>query len=249
MNEKWHIVIVISLIIIFSFIDNILKFLHVQPGVTLEIWLRDIMPVVLLFIFFLLILWVLEKHKREISYILETHLPTTRFIINNPKLLTNEMVSTVKEANEFIMATGGKARDDKYLKAIENKIIKHPLIEYKRILLGDYIHHRLHQHIDKLLECSNVQIRWYKTEIYGNILVSEKQVFLFLADPKPEVFGSGQILAQPEIALQYKEHVLRLYADAQDINKEEIKTRCFECNPNIKIALEQNALNLAKLIS
>ncbi|MFC1981800.1 hypothetical protein ACFLVN_06140, partial [Chloroflexota bacterium] len=199
------------------------------------------MPLVLLVALFLLIIWALGRHRREVSYILETHLPTARFIINNPRLLVAEMVTTINEADEFIMATGGRAREDKYLKAIENKILKNQRIEYWRVMLGERIHHRLHLHLEKLFGCPNVHIKRHKQEIYGHILVSEERVILFFADPQPGVFGSGQILTEPGIANRYKEFVLRLYGDreTQDINKEEIRTLCVECSSEVETASMQ----------
>lgn len=232
MNNKWQIVIPILLMIVFQGIDWWL-------GETHQAWFTAAMPLVFLAAFFLIIWWILGQHRRDVRQILETHLPSAYFILNNPERLDIEMVTGVKKANKFIIATGGRARSEEYLNIIEKKILEDPGIEYWRVVLGDHIHHRLHQHLERLFECPNVHIKWHDEEIYGNIFASEDIVILPFADPVPGTFGTAQVIPDPNTAIRYKEFVLRLYGEARTINKEELKIRCRECSSKVGTTLKE----------
>jgi len=222
LNNRWEIVVAILLMIVF-------EFLRWQLGETYLAFFTAATPCVLLVALFLLMMGALGRHRREIARILKNHLPELRFI-NEAQRLNTEMIRIVKDSNDYIVTTGGRARNDEYLSAIEKKISENDRIEYWRVVLGEYIHHRLHQHLERLFERPNANIRWHAREIYGNILASENEVLLPLADPVPGMFGTALIISNPRIAIKYKEFVLRLYGEAKVVNKDELKFRCLECS-------------------
>lgn len=96
----------------------------------------------------------MKKSEQRFKEILRNHLPEERFIHDK---VPAEMVSAVKKADKFIMTTGGRARDEAYLSAIEEKVLNHRDLEYWRVILGGHIHHRLHIHVEKLLHACSVK--------------------------------------------------------------------------------------------
>ena len=199
-----------------------------QLGEKYQAWFTAAFPFVLLIALYLLVERALGQHKREVRQIVESHLPG-QYFITDPNRLAIEMSSTVKRADKFIAATGGRSRNKEYLDAIESKVLQKQDIEYFRVILGDHIHHELHAHLERLYGRSNVRIRWHKKEIYGNILATEDRVILPYADPRPGHFGTAAVLTDPSIATQYMQFVLRLYGEADDITLEDLRSRCQEC--------------------
>jgi len=222
MSDKWQLALAILLMVAFAFLDWRLGQIH-------EEWFAGAMPFVFLAALFLLVVWALDRHQQEIRETLKRHLPETYFVTNNPQYLNAEALATVMAADSFIVCTGGKARTEDYLGAIEKKVLGNPNLEYWRVVLGPYIHHRLHQHLERLYDCPNVHLRWHENEIFGNVLASDKRLVLIFPDPAPGVSGTGQVLPHVGDGTKYKEWVIRLYSEAKDFSKDKIRARCREC--------------------
>ena len=226
MNGRWEVIIGISLMVLFEFINW-------RMGGTLDKFTFFVMPLILLLVIYFLITGELKKSEQRFKELLRNHLPEERFI-NDEKKLRAEMVFTIKKADKFIMTTGGRARDNEYLSAIEEKVLNQKDLEYWRVILGDHIHHRLHIHLEKLLKCKNAHIKWHGEERWGNILVTDDQVILLLPNPTPGA-ESALIVPNPQIVQNYKEFVLRVFGEAKkEVTLQTLNTLCVECRAKME---------------
>jgi hypothetical protein len=132
------------------------------------------------------------------------------------------------------MATGGRSRDEGDLSALEEKILGRGDLEYWRVVLGDHIHHRFHIHLEKLLVCKNAHIRWHRKEIWGNILLTEDQVVLPLPNPTPGAFEAALVVPSVRIVQDYKEFVLKVFGEAEEMTLQDLKALCTECRAEIE---------------
>jgi len=208
----------IFLLIVFGFIGLYIP--HVPPVYML--------PLLFIILLFLITYHIYREHEERIKKILESRLPA-RIFINDKNRLEEEMISIVNGSKKFIMATGSRTRVKKYLDAIEKRVKKDG-IEYWRILLGNKLHHELHEHLIALYDDKKVHIRWNKKESFSFILLTENDVLLALSDPRPNIFSSALKISDPELARDYKDYVLILWGNSQDVNKEDIEKMCVECS-------------------
>jgi len=221
LESRWQVIVGLVLMILFEFFNWLM-------GGALDKFTFFVMPLVLLAVVYFLVTGELARFERRFSGILRNHLREERFV-NDANRLRVEMIAAVRKADKFIMTTGGRARDEEYLSAIEKKVLAPGDLEYWRVILGDHIHHGLHIHLVKLYNYNNVHIRWHKEEILGNILVTEDQVILPLASPTPGAFKSALILPSIQIVQNYKEFVLKVFGEAEELSLQDLGALCIEC--------------------
>jgi hypothetical protein len=190
-------------------------------------------PIIFLIAFFLLVWWALGRYQEKIEGTLRQHLGTSEFIFNNSQKLEKELIFTVETANEYIMTTGSRSRNRKYLEAIEKRLSEPSFHEYWRILYGQEITHELHEHLEHIIDNPKVRVMRLE-EDYGYVLVTEDRVILAFPDPEPGVFGTAQVINDKEKARSYKEFVLRLAAapSAKHVTRDELVNLCLECSRN-----------------
>jgi hypothetical protein len=171
---------------------------------------------------------------KEIIKTIGSRLPG-RFI-NDPEELKNELVTTVNNAKEFIYCTGGRSKIEEYLGAIEQGVFNKK-IEYYRVIMGNKITHELHQHLLKVMDQDKVRVRIIPEERFAFILVTEREVVLPLADPRPGIFQYALKIKSRNFAKKYKEYFLKLYSEecARILYKKELPSLCELCRKNTLI--------------
>ena len=152
-------------------------------------------------------------------------------LITGEDFVKKTLTETINEAKDVIFTTGGRAGDVDYLNALTLKVLNED-VKYYRVILGDHIHHTFHEHITKLIDrkTPSVYVGYQLREKYGNILVTNDKVILYL--PSPSLKGLDMVLkiADPDLAKKYQLYVMQIYADSKKItNSEDLDKLCIHC--------------------
>ena len=142
----------------------------------------------------------LERHLTQVTEIVEMHLKQTAEImkrllpqavfIENEEDSRMELIKAVKNADKYILTTGGKSRNPECLHAIEERVL-HDGLPYTRVVLGDHIHHELCAHLCTLLGRDRVHFGHLLNEQFGNALVTESILILGIPSPHPDIFETN----------------------------------------------------------
>jgi hypothetical protein len=141
-----------------------------------------------------------------------------------------QLEQVARQANESIMALGGKSRASSYLNTIEEAVCKRE-VTYYRLIDGPRISHQLHQHLRAIMHASSVQIRWTSREIFANLLVTESQTVLALPGPSVDRF-SGLVLPGEANSRRYMQYFMDVFSTSVAIRTERaLHVLCSHCRP------------------
>jgi hypothetical protein len=172
------------------------------------------------------------KAEKRMIQSLDQRLPALEYF-EKKKRVDQATAKLAKQAEEFILATGSRSRNKKYLKVIERKVIKDD-VPYWRIILGTRISHGLCEHLTLLLENSNVLIRQIEDMSYGNLLIVDTGVIIALPIP-----GHGELMGieipNKVTADRLYKYFMMIFPDGKKIiTPDEIKALCEECSQSDK---------------
>lgn len=175
--------------------------------------------------------------------------------LDRPDLVFQELTKSVREAEIYILAIGGRSSNIDYLNAIETKVSQGP-ITYHRLIAGPEITHELHEHLARLLPNTRVFIAWTHKEKFGNLTVTDHQcIFAFPAPVKDQL--TGLLLPRDDDSKRYSQYFHAAYHNCPTIHTERpLAALCERCNPrnseNVdeirKIVLEENQTFMEKKI-
>jgi hypothetical protein len=141
------------------------------------------------------------------------------------------LVEAIDEAKDFVFATGGRARDVDYLDALSRKVSGGETI-HCRVILGDHIHHVLHQHLAVLLTRpgASVHVGHLREEAAGNMLVTDDRVMYYLPSPSSKGLERVLMVQDARLASRYRTYIMQLYAHSRKITEEsQLRELCLEC--------------------
>ena len=122
----------------------------------------------------------------EVIRVLEERLPETRFVDGKDETL-DAMLSVVRGATTFILATGSRSRKVEYLQEIEEKMRAARGIIYHRIVFGRQMKPQLCSHLCRLLgdpmTSRRTNIAWIDQADLGYFTVTDAGVIIFMPDP------------------------------------------------------------------
>lgn len=184
-------------------------------------------PILLILIFYFLIVSQMINMEKNIFEKIKSISPNFEFITGED-FVKRTLIETINEAKDIIFTTGGRAGDVDYLNALTLKVLNED-VKYYRVILGDHIHHTFHEHIKELIDrkASSVYVGYQLKEKYGNILVTNDKVILYL--PSPSFKGLDMVLkiTDPNLAKKYQIYVMQIYADSKKItNNEDLDKLC-----------------------
>ncbi len=224
---------------------------------TMELLTQVLLAVVALALFYLGLsthIDSLSRSVRDVRGYVQRHLEAPVYEAD-PRLVAIRLRETARAADRFIHAVGGRARDDEYLRAIEERIKEGK--DHIRILSGDHILHPLHEHLERLLKTyapedpeSGFGLGWYPDERFGHFTVSDGEVLLSAATP---VRGSPEQsilrIADPGLARDYQQYVERLYSHSLRVDRgsQLLKNLCRDCSP-IRDEIDLLKDRIAKLL-
>jgi len=151
--------------------------------------------------------------------------------VTGQKFVQRTLTDAINETQDFIFATGGRAKDVDYLESLTQKVLGGS-VRYYRVILGDHIHHPLHTHLQKLIEkkSDSVYVGHLPSEKYGNMLVTDQEVILYL--PSPSFGGLDTVLRirNLDLARKYQLYLMQAYGDSKKIDTEtEFRELCRDC--------------------
>jgi hypothetical protein len=156
-------------------------------------------------------------------------------LVTNASELINELVSIIEDSYEIILTVGSRARDVKYLSAIENRLKQNSALVYYRVLFGQIQTKILKNHLVNLLDIRdpNDRVHGYKTLHIGlfddflmeperTICANEKKAIVIL----PSFGGIGKydtalIIEDNEYVRSIKRFVEELYNSGKCIETKE----------------------------
>jgi len=188
---------------------SVLDFLGLLDGIQ---WLSERIPTFTLLALGLILgasvidRWTkLDKIESMLQNVLNSQLIGAQYLEDSASVI-RELESVTEQADEFIMALGGKSTAVHYLEQIEEDV-KTKGILYYRLLAGSRITNELKDHLLRLLDAPNVQVYWTSSEKFGNLTVTEKQVIIALPTPYKDKFV-GIKLPGEKTARIYSQHFL-----------------------------------------
>ena len=188
---------------------------------SIEDFIYALLPTILLIIFYILLYRRTATFEDSIKKILETHIPDIVYIETQETIKT-EFTNAVNNAEKFIMATGGRAKDKDYLSAIEDNLEKKD-IEYYRILFGKKISRELQDHLSKIIGRDGVYISHTQRELSPTLLITENIAFIGLPEPEHHSFKTCLKIPEQKLIDKMGKYIRMWYASTDRLsNKEDL---------------------------
>jgi len=148
-------------------------------------------------------------------------------LIQGAETVTYNMVEAAKDAQTYIYTIGGKARNEKFLNTISERVVRGN-IRYIRVITGDHIRHQLCRHLHELQEI--VELGYYLDRIYGNIMVTHDTTIIALPCPNSSALENVLKVKSREVASDYREYITELLGSSEKItNFSLIENLCKTC--------------------
>jgi len=185
------------------------------------------LPLVSILTVFLLFLYLMAKAEKRLSQSLDRRLPQLEYMETRAEVEI-ETMKLAEEADEFIVATGGRSRNQEYLKVIERKV-RSGDVTYWRLIFNERITHEVCEHLRSILPLPNVMIGQIEDRGYGSMLVVDNG--LIIALPVPGHGGlMGIKIPNSASAQRMFRYLMMIYPKAKNITTvEEIKALCEKC--------------------
>ncbi len=187
-----------------------------------------VLPLVSVLIVFLISIYLMGKVEKRLSQSLNRRLPEARYLESRSEVEI-ETTKLAEQADEYIVATGGRSRNQKYLKVIENKVRTGELT-YWRLILNERITHEMCEHLCSVLSMPNVMTGQIDDRGYGNILVVDTGFIIALPVP-----GHGGLMGikipNRASASRIFKYLMMVFPDSERISSsQEVKAICEQCS-------------------
>lgn len=223
-----------------SLIVSVLDFSGLISGV---IWLESRIPTMTLLAVAMILLFLLIEHKTKLENIERLLVERRIEYLSNNYIVVAALEETATNATRFIYALGGKSEATTYLARLQARVLANE-VEYYRVVAGDHITHTLHMHLDALLDCENAHLAWTESEKFGGFVVSDHDVLVLLASPRPDFFSAIRMRDQDSLWL-YHDWFLRILNESHKISSRDIiRALCEKCAPK---ELKRNVQRIAEL--
>jgi len=185
------------------------------------------LPLVSILTAFLLFLYLMAKAEKRLSQSLDRRLPQLEYMESRNEVEI-EITKLTEQADEFIVATGGRSRNQEYLKVIEHKV-RSGDVTYWRLIFDEQITHEVCEHIRSILSLPNVMIGQIESKGYGNMLVVDAGFIIAL--PVPGHGGLMGIKIPNSVSAQRMfRYLMMVYPNAKRISTpQEVKALCEKC--------------------
>jgi hypothetical protein len=148
-------------------------------------------------------------------------------LITGVGAITAVMISAVESADDYIFVVGGRSRNDAYLAAVRQRVLRGD-VRYVRILTGDHIRHPLCSHLDELW--GQIELGYLPEDKYGGILATHDTVIIALQSSTVGSLDKGLRIHCPRVAADYRLHVLELIASSMPVKEPDyFRNLCTAC--------------------
>ena len=164
--------------------------------------LYSLFPIILLILFYIFI----NNRISKLEDLLKIHVSDIVYI-EGSEAVDLEFIKAIKEAQEIIMTTGGKSRSDRYLSAIENRLLEKGNIEYYRIISTKRITSLVYEHLSKTIERNGVYVSFAQEIMIPSLLLTENVAFICLPEPEPSKLRTCMKITDKEIIDTFEKYV------------------------------------------
>lgn len=185
------------------------------------------LPLVSILTVFLLFLYLMVKAEKRLTQSLDRRLPQLEYMETRAEVEI-ETIKLAEAANEFIVATGGRSRNQEYLKVINRKVTTSEM-PYWRLIFDERITHEVCEHLCSIVSLSTVMIGQIEDGGYVSMLVVDTGFIIAL--PMPGYRGlMGIKIPNSASAQRMYKYLMMIFTKAKNItNEEEIKALCEKC--------------------
>lgn len=148
-------------------------------------------------------------------------------LIEGSDEITVSMIAEVQRAETYIFTIGGRSRNEAYLEAVKQRVLRGN-IRYVRVITGDHIRHLLCEHLHALGK--HVELGYMAEEKYGNVMVTHDSTFLALPSPNVPILNRALKIKSEAIAADYRAYVAELLGSSKKkIDSDFIRKLCTTC--------------------
>ena len=148
-------------------------------------------------------------------------------LVEGVEAITSEMIEAIENAERYIFCVGGRSRNDRYLAAVRQRVLRGD-VRYVRVITGDHIRHQLHEHIRNVFE--HVELGYLREDKYGGIMVTHDTVILALYSSSVPFLDKGLKIVGEQPASDYRTYVLDLFATSdRALSLDFISNLCTAC--------------------
>ena len=182
-------------------------------------WER-ILPLLAVIIIALVFISLAANTEERFTNELDKRLPQISYL-NSRKDVELTILDLVERSTEFIVGTGGRSRNQDYLKAIERRVCEGQVL-YWRILYEEKITHELCEHICKLISLPNVTIAQIKDTAYGNMTISDNGFVIALPVPGHAEMKGISIPSKDHAHSIYNSYMMIVFSKSKKIDTDDI---------------------------
>jgi hypothetical protein len=200
-------------------------FVAVGVSIFLEVGWEKLLPLLAVVIIALVFISLAANAEDRFTRELDKRLPQISYL-NSRKDVELTTLELVERSNEFIVGTGGRSRNQDYLKAIERRVCEGKVL-YWRILYEEEITHELCEHLCRLISLPNVTIAQVKDTAYGNMTITDNGFVMALPVPGHVEMKGISIPSKDHAHSIYNSYMMIVFSKAKKIDTDDdVRSLC-----------------------
>lgn len=174
------------------------------------------LPLAAILLGFLCCLYLFARQERNLLEALDRRLPPLEYLETREEV-HNALTDLARQAESFIVATGGRATHVPYLEAIEKRL-EGGGVSYWRIIFDEPVSPDISAHLSRVVALSNSSVARVIGRRYNDVLVTDRGVVFVL--PMPGTGGlMGIRILGPATALKLYNYTMLLHKKAESITQ------------------------------
>lgn len=170
------------------------------------------LPLAAILLSFLSCVYLFARQDRRVRDALDRRLPPLEYLETREEVHT-ALTDLARDADRFIVATGGRATHKPYLEAIE-KQLDSGVVCYWRILFDEQVSSDIASHLERVIDSPTSSVARVGARRYNDVLVTDKGVVFVLPMP-----GTGGLMG---IRTLSSSTALKLYNYTMLLQKEAV---------------------------
>ena len=169
----------------------------------------------------------LQDDEEHSSCLAPDYSSTPPELIDGAEEISISMIAEVQRAKTYIFTIGGRSRNEPYLDAIKQRVLRGD-IRYIRVITGDHIRHLLCRHLHEMAD--HIEFGYLAEEKYGAVMVTHDTTFLALPSPNVSILDRALKIKSEAVAADYRAYVAELLGSSKsEIDWGFIKKLCTTC--------------------
>lgn len=174
------------------------------------------LPLAAVFLSFLGYLYFFARQERHLREALDRRLPPLEYLETREEVHT-ALTDLVRQAESFIVATGGRATHRPYLEAIENEL-ERGTVSYWRILFDEPVSSDIAAHLVRVIESPNSSVARVMGRRYNDVLITDNGIVFVLPMPGRGGLMGIRVLSAATAHKLYN-YTMLLHKDAESLTQ------------------------------